>query len=257
MYTTNGTWDVKGHCTAALNENDAADWIFEDGKYILHLFAEGSTTAPTMAPISPLVTKSEVSASASSELPSETKTYTPVQKNFIAQLGIEQEYMECKEHGLWYAYSKYKEFVHIHQIWTAHANANTWFGGGKVEDLMEIFASTSYFYSHYKLFDHVISFPKVVQWLTEADDCPDDEDVWGFEMQLYTFDSLKKFLREQGVGIKNKKKDKGKQKEVSVDSVVHEKNQTKKVKERKKGGEEMAEGSVKEKKKDKAKAGKK
>lgn len=38
MYDQDSVWDVKGHFNRAVVENDPADWIYENNKYILRLF---------------------------------------------------------------------------------------------------------------------------------------------------------------------------------------------------------------------------
>ena len=148
--------------------------------------------------------------SASSSLSS--APLTAVQQNFVTQLGISNSCLDQNNHALRYAFMKYQEYLHVHSIWKNKKSDATWAGGGKASDLKGIFASPSYFYSYYRLFEFIIAkYPDMVDWLENVDgnydDQSSDEDIWGFAASGsdgYTITLLRKFLLDQGENVNAK-----------------------------------------------------
>ena len=137
-----------------------------------------------------------------------------IQLNFITRLGIQPQFLEKKNHSLVYAYSKYKEYCRAKQVWETLKGSGTWSGSGNVSDLMEVFASSSYFYSHYiGMFKSVYKFPELVAWLEGEEHKLSDLETWGFEARAYDFTALRRYLAEHNQKVDDKKKKKGKGKE--------------------------------------------
>jgi hypothetical protein len=178
----------------------------------------------------------------------------------ISRLQIEPQYLDPKNHSLVFAYAKYKTFLQASQRFAGLKDNQSWTGGGKKEDLMEIFASSSFFYSHYaKLFPLVENYPELVAWLENGDDRPSAIDAWGFERASYTFTDLKKFLVNQGEDIDNKKgkhKDKKKLEEKEDKRTNKTKGKMKQV-ESSEEDEEPKKSKGKEKRKEKSKGNRK
>ena len=249
VYNEDGNWSVKGRFENALAEDDMADWIYDGKKYILRVFAEDNAHISSTPHVN---AKSESSGSLEilGTSPSAgSYAYNAAQLNFISQLNIGKQYLDCDNHALRYAYSKYKEFCCVKKIWNARKSSNTWTGGGKIADLMGIFASSSYFYSHYEMFEMANKYSDMVKWLNDEDDCPsDDEEVWGFTIHAYNFDVLRRFLIAQGETVKDAKKKKNKEvlkNEVSEESKSKGKEKAKESKEKAKKKEKTGESSSK------------
>jgi len=123
------------------------------------------------------------------------------------------------------AYQKYKAFL------AASHTAEQLVGKGTLDrkptqgDIMSLFASKSFFHSHYKkFFPKVAQYPDMVAWLEEQPDCLDDAEVWGVAQDTYVFADLQDWLENGGTleldgeyeddrDAKKGKKGKGKEKE--------------------------------------------
>ena len=146
---------------------------------------------------------------------------TPIQANLIMRLGIQPQFLEKKNHSLVYAYSKYTEYCRVKLVWENLKGSGSWSGSGSISDLMEIFASSSYFYFHYiGMFKSIHKFSELVAWLEGGENRPSDLETWGFEARIYDFTALRKYLIKQNekVDDKKKKRGKGKTQELSDES---------------------------------------
>jgi hypothetical protein len=61
-------------------------------------------------------------------------------------------------------------------------------------DVKDIFASRSYFSSHYQKFAQVTDYPDLVEWLDDKEDKLPDEEVWGISKPTYHFSDLDLFM---------------------------------------------------------------
>jgi hypothetical protein len=111
------------------------------------------------------------------------------------------------------AYAKYVKLLATLKSMSELVTAGTW--THKIvanDDIIEIFMSKSaYFKNHSKVFTMVNRHPQMKKWLLNADDGPNDYDVWGY--QKHTFDVLKAILTPMPlppppVDIKGKGKEK-------------------------------------------------
>ena len=144
----------------------------------------------------------------------------------IRRLEIPHSLVGSGEATLQIAYQKYEAFLSAFRKYTVMKNNGSWEGKKPTKtDFMEIFASKSYFHSHYNTF-----FPKVVDylvlqaWLRNGEGSPSNDEVWGLHKEVYNFKDLKIFLENKGslvdefeVGVEGKKKGKGKGKEKEKD----------------------------------------
>jgi hypothetical protein len=157
------------------------------------------------------------------------------------------------------AYQKYKAY---HVAWAnleQMVKDGTWVGKKPtMGDVKDIFASRSYFSSHYKKFAKVTDYPDLVDWLDNKEGKLSDEEVWGISKTTYHFSDLDFFLKNGGSlalekldvkeGGKEEGKGKGKGKEKKED-----KDRGRKGKAKGKGKEKE---DAKEEKKGKKKDGK-
>lgn len=177
--------------------------------------------------------------------------------NFINRLKIQPQFLDKGNHNLIYAYSKYKEYCRVSITWKQLKNQNAWTGGGKATELMEIIASSSFFYSHYQgQFELAKNHPILIAWLEAGDDQPSDLEAWGFEAPTYDFTTLLTYLLSHGEDVKDKKGKNGKGKGKSKEENVEVKNKERKAKsedKKKKVIDEKGKG----KEKSKSKSGKK
>jgi hypothetical protein len=66
-------------------------------------------------------------------------------------------------------------------------------------ELIQLFASKSYFFSHHKkFFPKVASYPQLDAWLREKEDRLSNLEVWGIEKKVYSFEDLETFLANGG-----------------------------------------------------------
>ena len=101
-------------------------------------------------------------------------------------------------------------------------------------ELIQLFASKSYFFSHHKkFFPKVASYPELDAWLREKEDRLSSVEVWGIAKAVYSFEDLERFLANGGTLAAEDEEDildrKGKKKQKSGDK-GKEKKQKKKVK---------------------------
>jgi hypothetical protein len=184
---------------------------------------------------------------------SSTVTLDSMKGQLATLLGVPLHLVGAGDVSLCKAYQKYKAFlaaVHTADQLVSKGTLNKKPTQG---DIMSLFASKSFFHSHYKkFFPKVSNYPDMVAWLEEQPDCLDSVDVWGLAKDAYNFGDLQNWLANGGTlelyddsederDAKMGKKGKGKEKE-----------KEKKKKEKKKGKVTLTDRDVhKEKKKKK------
>ncbi|KAF8231171.1 hypothetical protein L208DRAFT_1278326, partial [Tricholoma matsutake] len=66
-------------------------------------------------------------------------------------------------------------------------------------NIIELFVSKSFFYSHYKhYFPKVAKHDEMISWLSEDEDQLCDVDLWGIKKEAYTFMDLVAWLQNGG-----------------------------------------------------------
>ena len=78
--------------------------------------------------------------------------------------------------GLIVAYAKWKAIAEAYQkMW-----AMEWVGTKPTyAKIINLFISTSMFYSHYKHFNRVVKYPEMVEWLEDGPNSPSNIEIWG------------------------------------------------------------------------------
>jgi hypothetical protein len=119
-------------------------------------------------------------------------------EQFATLLGVPLHLVGSGDVPLRMAYQKYKAFL------AANHTAEQLVTNGTLDkkppqgDIMSLFASKSYFCSHYKkYFGKVADYPEMVAWLDERPGAK-DVDVWGVQKQVYNFTDLKAWLANEG-----------------------------------------------------------
>ena len=133
----------------------------------------------------------------------------------VRRLDIPHTLVGSGEATLQVAYQKYEAFLAAFKKYTEMKNGGTWQGKKPTKtDLMEIFASKSYFHSHYNaFFPKVAGYHNLQAWLRNSEDKESNEEVWGVHKEVYNFKDLKIFLENKGSLVEKRaegrKKDKG------------------------------------------------
>jgi hypothetical protein len=104
-------------------------------------------------------------------------------------------------------------------------------------DLIQLFASKSYFFSHHKkFFPKVAAYPELDAWLREKEDRLSNVEVWGVEKAIYTFEDLDKFFVSGGTLASEDEEDvfdrKGKKKQKSEQKKKEKKKKKEKIDEK-------------------------
>jgi hypothetical protein len=128
-----------------------------------------------------------------------------------------------KDASLSLAYEKYRAFLDAFQTYETMYAAGTWTLPklNKI-DIIELFISRSFFFSHYRTcFGKITKYPKMAAWLENREEA-DDGEVWGVQKDEYVFKDLVFWLKNKGTLIaeveeeeeeKTEKKGKGKKEE--------------------------------------------
>jgi hypothetical protein len=66
------------------------------------------------------------------------------------------------------------------------------------KSITDIFIGKSQWFNWNKVFIKVKPYDDMVKWLNEADDSPDDKDVWKSELDDYTLENLKSWVNNGG-----------------------------------------------------------
>lgn len=127
------------------------------------------------------------------------------------------------------AYQKYKAFHKALKKLEEMVLNGTWTGPKPNQgELKDLFASRSFFGSHYVKFKSVGAYPDLVKWLDSEPDKLSDEEVWGIDKSTYTFADLVTYMNNGGTlnllalesdQAKGKRKGKGKEREKTKDKV--------------------------------------
>lgn len=135
--------------------------------------------------------------------------------DILGQLGISSHLADRSDKSLHTAYQKYRSHLEATQTYQRMLADNTWVGSKLTSlDLIELFISKSFYFSHYKHFKNVSAYPDLVEWLENtSEDRASDVDVWGYQKASYTWQDLKEYLDERKDKGKGKEKAKGKDKE--------------------------------------------
>ena len=117
--------------------------------------------------------------------PSSTVTLDSMKGQLATLLGVPLHLVGAGDVSLQKAYQKYKAFL------AAVHTAEQLVAKGKLDrkptqgDVMTLFASKSFFHSHYKrIFPKVADYPDMEAWLEEKPDCLDNVAVWGLGQHL-------------------------------------------------------------------------
>jgi hypothetical protein len=107
----------------------------------------------------------------------------------IAALDINPELCgdENTDKGLINAYAKWKAITEAYQKMRGMEWTGTKPTYGRI---INLFVSTSMFYSHYKHFNKAVKYPEMVEWLEDGPNSPSNVDIWGREKPHYTFSDL-------------------------------------------------------------------
>ncbi len=124
-------------------------------------------------------------------------TLSSMKEQLATLLGVPLTLVGTGDVPLHKSYQKYKAFL------AAAYTADQLVANGTLDkkptqaDIMGLFASKSYFHSHYKrLLPKVTDYPDMVAWLEEQPDCLSDVEVWGLKKDVYTFTDLQAWLEE-------------------------------------------------------------
>lgn len=106
----------------------------------------------------------------------------------IAALDINPELCgDDTDTGLIVAYAKWKAITEAYQ----KMRAMEWVGTKPTyAKIINLFVSTSMFYSHYKHFNRVVKYPEMVEWLEDGPNSPSNIEIWGREKPHYNFSDL-------------------------------------------------------------------
>lgn len=147
--------------------------------------------------------------------------FTPIQKQIISALSISPGLLQPDKGDIRMSYAKYTAIREaINKLHTMKL-AGTWTEKvPTLQDISGIFLSKSaYFENHHRIFPSVHYYAPMKKWLSNADDAPEDVEVWGNFRR--TFANLEKILKNNGAPAKNfvkrgdKKLNKGKKKATS------------------------------------------
>lgn len=122
-----------------------------------------------------------------------------------------------KDASLRVAYEKYRAYLAAVATYDKKIAEGTWtLKKLNKTDLIEIFVSRSFYFSHYRpCFGKLSEYPKMMTWLENGDEV-DDLEVWGMQKDDYVFKDLDFWLKNNGSlrmsTEKGKKVEKGKKK---------------------------------------------
>jgi hypothetical protein len=212
-------WSIKGHYSAAINDEEPIAWDFVNREYILPIsvvhfylyliFGEKSLTFVKRNMISlpsPLLLQDLyhlclrilTPASTSEGLTSvlADMSLNLFKKDLMTHFDIPFNLADHKDSSLYFAYQKYKTFLQANQTLAELCSSEEWAGKKpSVTDLIEIFQSKSMWHSHHsKAFSRVSDYPEMVSWLEKKKDVASNIEVWGYEKALYNFKDLFAYL---------------------------------------------------------------
>jgi hypothetical protein len=109
---------------------------------------------------------------------SSTVTFDSMKGQLATLLGVPLHLVGAGDVSLCKAYQKYKAFLSAVHTADQLVSKGTLKKKPTQGDIMTLFASKSFFHSHYKkFFPKVANYPDMVAWLEEQPDCLDSVDV--------------------------------------------------------------------------------
>lgn len=121
------------------------------------------------------------------------------QRLMIEQLGIPSHLANRNDHTLPFAYEKYLGYLKACDTLNELVAAGTWAYKKPNIELVEIFASRSYWHSHYRgSFSSISQHEDMVQWLEGGEGKPDNMEVWGVDKLVYGLGDLLAYIKRGG-----------------------------------------------------------
>jgi hypothetical protein len=127
-----------------------------------------------------------------------TTFLTSLKGQLATLLGVPLHLVGSGDVSLHMAYQKYKAFLAATHTAEQLVSTGTLDKKPTQGDIMGLFASKSYFHSHFKkCFAKVADHPEMVAWLEEEPGVH-DVDVWGVQKEIYNFTDLQAWLSNGG-----------------------------------------------------------
>jgi hypothetical protein len=118
-----------------------------------------------------------------------------------ALLQVNDSLTDTTNKSLRYAYSKYKATVTAAQLYDQIVLEGRWpecYQKVTVTEVQQIFVSKSVWHAQYvPCFQDIANHKEMVEWLEGNGSDNSDEDVWGFQKNVYHFSDLKEWLEGQ------------------------------------------------------------
>jgi hypothetical protein len=190
------------------------------------VLAPAFTPVPVTQPIIVPTTSANTSSSRSRTRPSANDTY---RTELIAALNIPESLIERPPGTLDVrdAWGKYKGYQAAQALLHRMRNDGTWtLRKPSSDEMVELFISKSSWHENFtKLLPVAKRYPLLVAWLEQAEDAPEDDDVWGVQKGCYSFGDLEGLLSK----LKDRREKKSKRKaEGSVEGSNRRKSKSKK-----------------------------
>ena len=231
-------WTMKGRYSTAVKDEDPITWGFINGecilpisivsyllfhvkKIIINYQKEYESASQSSQPSQPkpkpiIIPMGSTVARSLTPDPTHLSHLSTFRMDLMSRLHIPLHLADRTDHGLHFAYEKYKVFLEANQTLASLCASGEWEGKRPVvTDLIEIFQSKSMWHAHHaKAFSKVGNYPEMVSWLNREKNALSDMALWGFEKASYNFKDLFTFIKdkEKEGGRAEAKPKKGKEK---------------------------------------------